>query len=442
MYKKELISIPQPLVMTNPYGLSVLETVNTEYVPYTESLVLEDGQYTYNVDIDAYEFQTGVNILSPTQTRGYLRLRDDFLKIFAGDEIEIEFEARSDDEIPNTQNAGVTLDLLTESGTLLTSLYYRITNATDNFKLFKSTQIVPPNLNTASKFNVIIGVTGSPLERYKFAIRNIKINIKHAQPGLSNKVIDKYGLGVSNFADRALIDHSTLYPSSQSRDITLKSGFYGLKNAANSGGDNRLRGNGTLLVLPYRADGSGNTFIEHIAFINTSDGNGIYKRGYDGSTSNWSEWQSISYGLGETDLIRRALIDNASTHPTSGSRDITLKSGFYGLYGTTDNNGDGTIGNGTLLVLPYRTTTEGIKFIEQIAFINTVTDSSGIYKRGYNGNTNSWSEWLKVGATTRFVSVPTSATATGKKGDFSADANYLYVCHNANQWIRIAKDTW
>ena len=42
----------------------------------------------------------------------------------------------------------------------------------------------------------------------------------------------------------------------------------------------------------------------------------------------------------------------------------------------------------------------------------------------------------------KFIGVPTSATATGYKGDFSADANYMYVCYATNQWIRIAKSTW
>lgn len=42
----------------------------------------------------------------------------------------------------------------------------------------------------------------------------------------------------------------------------------------------------------------------------------------------------------------------------------------------------------------------------------------------------------------RFVIVPTGSAATGKKGDISADSDYLYICYNTNQWIRIAKSTW
>lgn len=54
------------------------------------------------------------------------------------------------------------------------------------------------------------------------------------------------------------------------------------------------------------------------------------------------------------------------------------------------------------------------------------------------GVTTTWGD--QVG---NFVSVPASPTALGYKGDFSADANYLYVCYAASNWIRIAKDgTW
>jgi hypothetical protein len=41
-----------------------------------------------------------------------------------------------------------------------------------------------------------------------------------------------------------------------------------------------------------------------------------------------------------------------------------------------------------------------------------------------------------------FVAVPTSATATGNPGEWSADANYIYVCHVANTWKRVAIATW
>ncbi|AZV43747.1 hypothetical protein BAOM_3138 [Peribacillus asahii] len=48
----------------------------------------------------------------------------------------------------------------------------------------------------------------------------------------------------------------------------------------------------------------------------------------------------------------------------------------------------------------------------------------------------------RTGNMSRFVAVPASATATGTPGDWSADANYMYVCHTANTWKRVAIATW
>ena len=42
-----------------------------------------------------------------------------------------------------------------------------------------------------------------------------------------------------------------------------------------------------------------------------------------------------------------------------------------------------------------------------------------------------------------FVGVPSGPTATGKQGQVSADADYMYICHSDDNWIRVAKDgTW
>lgn len=41
------------------------------------------------------------------------------------------------------------------------------------------------------------------------------------------------------------------------------------------------------------------------------------------------------------------------------------------------------------------------------------------------------------------VPVPASKTASGKQGQISSDANYMYMCYSDNNWIRVAKDgTW
>ncbi|MBT2718321.1 BppU family phage baseplate upper protein [Bacillus sp. ISL-57] len=42
----------------------------------------------------------------------------------------------------------------------------------------------------------------------------------------------------------------------------------------------------------------------------------------------------------------------------------------------------------------------------------------------------------------KFVSVPTSATASGFPGEWSSDSNYLYVCHAKNTWKRSPISTW
>lgn len=42
-----------------------------------------------------------------------------------------------------------------------------------------------------------------------------------------------------------------------------------------------------------------------------------------------------------------------------------------------------------------------------------------------------------------FVDVPTGPTDAGKAGQVSADADYMYICHSTDNWIRVAKDgTW
>jgi hypothetical protein len=41
-----------------------------------------------------------------------------------------------------------------------------------------------------------------------------------------------------------------------------------------------------------------------------------------------------------------------------------------------------------------------------------------------------------------FVTVPGTSTSSGFKGQYSADANYAYICYDTNLWIRIAKDAW
>lgn len=42
----------------------------------------------------------------------------------------------------------------------------------------------------------------------------------------------------------------------------------------------------------------------------------------------------------------------------------------------------------------------------------------------------------------RYVAVPATATAGGAPGDIAADAGFIYICHAANTWKRVAVATW
>ena len=49
---------------------------------------------------------------------------------------------------------------------------------------------------------------------------------------------------------------------------------------------------------------------------------------------------------------------------------------------------------------------------------------------------------LAVQNINQFVSVPTTATTAGVVGDYSADANYFYICRATDTWVRVGIATW
>lgn len=53
--------------------------------------------------------------------------------------------------------------------------------------------------------------------------------------------------------------------------------------------------------------------------------------------------------------------------------------------------------------------------------------------------TTSSADWVKVG---KAVSVPATATSTGRAGDYASDASYFYTCYATNSWRRVAIATW
>lgn len=42
----------------------------------------------------------------------------------------------------------------------------------------------------------------------------------------------------------------------------------------------------------------------------------------------------------------------------------------------------------------------------------------------------------------KFVSVPSSSTAAGEKGNWATDGTYLYICSATNVWKRVAIASW
>lgn len=64
----------------------------------------------------------------------------------------------------------------------------------------------------------------------------------------------------------------------------------------------------------------------------------------------------------------------------------------------------------------------------------------GIYYREANTD-NTWKSGMVNKLGVFRATVPTTPTSSGFKGDFTADANYLYICHSDNNWIRVAKDS-
>jgi len=144
-------------------------------------------------------------------------------------------------------------------------------------------------------------------------------------------------------------------------------------------------------------------------------------------------------GLGVANFSIDKLTDNANVYPTSGARDISLKSGIYGFSGGGAANGS-LSSAGLLIVLPYRADgVGGNNYVEQLVMINSPDADAGLWHRSYNGATTTWSSWRRYG---EFVPVPASATAAGKPGDMAADANFLYICHTSNTWKRVAIDSW
>lgn len=360
--------------------------------PYSLDLLelvdLVQVPYTQDMTLAAgqmtYDTDEGAFWISPqTISRGYIRLRSNQNKIAEGDVIKVSYEFKCLNDLPQTQLTGAFVDVLSASSVVLDNSlrFCPSLKLSDSYQLCEFESVIPASANgKVDRFNFVVGTITSPTSsQYSYKIRNIKIEIIHQN------------------------------------------------------GD---------MITPLA--------------------------------------KMLRGGLSVDSLSNVALVDNASTMPTSGARNPHLKSGVYGLLNNS-SGGDGTLyGNGLLFVLPYRKigAIDGEPAITHIALVNGA-QGGAMYIRHYDNATNLFTSWRKLtnratntaGRPTNaaqgdvyydwtigklivwtgarwndqmgnFVNTPTSASASGTKGDFSADANYLYICYNTNQWIRIAKDTW
>lgn len=131
---------------------------------------------------------------------------------------------------------------------------------------------------------------------------------------------------------------------------------------------------------------------------------------------------------------------NAIRHATAQNRTyFFLKCTTAGTTGTTEpvwpTTDGGTVVDGTVVWTAYAYWTPW-KVIPTANYdsltdlpANAYVDSAGNISRSN-------------AVTGRRVAVPASSSSTGVIGDWSSDANYLYVCHATNTWRRTAVSTF
>lgn len=361
-----------------------LDFTNPYGLDLLELVDLNQVEYTPGLEIGpgqiTYDTDEDAFWISPTTvTRGYIRMRGNDNKIAPGDIIKVSYEFKCLNEVPRTQGTGIVINTLSSTNALLS----------DNLRFF-------PSLLESDSY-----------ELYEF---------ESVIPASENGTVDRFNI---------IIGSITTFPIPQYS--------YKIKNIKIE----IVHRTGDLVKLPYK----------------------LTRAGYNVNS-----------------LSAVSLVDNATTRPNTGARDPGLKSGFYGLLSNT-SGGDNSLGaNGNLIVLPYRgpNDTNGNTAINHIA----ITTNGTIFSRNYDNATNTFTDWNrlnnKVTSTTgrrtnaaqgdvyfdytiskliwwngvrwsdqmgNFVNVPLNKTSNGTKGDFSANANYVYICRDTNQWVRIAVDT-
>lgn len=294
MNKYEIITIPDNIDMTNPYRLDTLSQEDVSQVTYTPGMTLNPGEWTFDTDERAYWICPNTIVLSGTGTRGYIKLIDKGILVHPEDEIEVEFEIKFLGEAER-QLVGVRTDLLDKNSALLGTLDFFVKEYLEEYQQIKIRKRVNPAFTSVRNISIVIGTLTSPLltNGYSFKIRNIKVTIIKNNTFLDrNARLEDVGLNKLNLSEKQLIDSATTHPTTGARDITLKSGIYGFSGGGVTNGS--LNGNGVLIVLPYRADGTATTHIIQIAYINAADSSyGVYRRGYNGNTGEWTKWEAL-----------------------------------------------------------------------------------------------------------------------------------------------------
>jgi len=68
--------------------------------------------------------------------------------------------------------------------------------------------------------------------------------------------------------------------------------------------------------------------------------------------------------------------------------------------------------------------------------------TNGEYQTYLSTYQEAYDEWFSQQNLDMIIGIPSSCTDKGTKGQFSHDANYLYICIAKDTWKRIAISSW
>jgi len=108
-----------------------------------------------------------------------------------------------------------------------------------------------------------------------------------------------------------------------------------------------------------------------------------------------------------------------------------------GLNASTTLNFPGTVSASGTLLMKYDGSNASTSVTFTNVFVATATADTGATNLGQVEALITALTYLPATTT-----VPLATDSTGVKGTLSYDTNYLYLCVDTNQWIRIASDSW